>query len=168
MNPTQLVGLLAFGGAAIACARAARVRRPRLWVGLAALLAGLALEVMLGLRHAVHDLVDSTLQLEGRYDARGPLQWALIATALSLAALSLWGVARLQRHDRHAMLACAASAALLWLFVIETISLHSVDAIVYAPAGPVKLIAWLWAAAAAVVAVAASQVRRESARAPRR
>lgn len=41
------------------------------------------------------------------------------------------------------------------IFVIEIISLHAVDAVLYHPVGPVLVIAVLWVAASAWVGVAA-------------
>ena len=42
----------------------------------------------------------------------------------------------------------------LGLFLVEAISLHSVDAVMYAQAGPVLLIGWIWAALGLVIAAA--------------
>jgi hypothetical protein len=59
----------------------------------------------------------------------------------------------------------------LWLFTIEAISLHAVDALMYAYIGPVLAIGWAWAALALTItaaALVAGKIRRESVRAPRR
>jgi hypothetical protein len=45
---------------------------------------------------------------------------------------------------------------LLALFAVETVSLHTIDAIFYRPVGPVLLIGWLWAAASAGICAAAA------------
>jgi hypothetical protein len=156
-NPTQLTGLLAFALATAACVIAARrggAQRARWW-RMAALQALCFLEVLLGFRHRAHDLVDALLQARGWYAARGPLQVALLAAALCLAALTFVALIRLRRVDTSVWTAAAATAAALWLFAIEMVSLHAVDAVMYIRLGPLLLIGACWAACAAVVAWAA-------------
>ena len=162
-NPTQLTGLIVFALAALACARAAMPRRGAqgaLWWGLAALQSAFFLEVVFGLRHRSHDAVDSVLQAHGWYASRGTLQIGLIAVALVLAGVCVVALVRLRRIDAAAMVAVIASAVALWLFVIEAISLHAVDALMYTRLGPVMRIGWVWAAASALVALAALRAAR--------
>ena len=79
-------------------------------------------------------------------------------------ALAAW-VARRHRDDGAALGAIAGTALALMLLVVETISLHRVDALMYAQAGPLVLLAWAWIGAAAIViasALAASSDRSRS------
>jgi len=155
INATQLAGLLAFGVAALACARAARARGQRLWWKLAAVSAGFALEAVLGLRHRLRDAVDTWLLAQGWYDSRTPVQIGLLVLCALLLGWALWGLAGLRRAGAHARLAATACAVALCLFVIEAISLHGVDALMYANIGPVRLVGWAWVVLAGTMAWAA-------------
>ena len=170
-NPTQLIGLLAFACAAIACARTALARRERPWWWLCAACSVFVLEVAVGLRHRTHDLVDAVLQAEGSYASRGPVQIGLLTVALLLSAGTLLWLIRARATDANIKSAGVGCAAALWLFLIEAISLHGVDAVMYAHIGPVMLIGWAWAATALLVmgaALRAATVSRGSAPARRR
>ena len=167
-NPTQLIGLLAFACAAIACARTALARRERPWWWLCAACSGFVLEVTVGLRHRTHDLVDALLQAEGSYASRAPLQIGLLAIALVLSAGTLLWLIRARGADANVKAAAVGCAAALWLFLIEAISLHGVDAIMYAHIGPVMLIGWAWAATALLVLWAALRASPSRGSAPAR
>lgn len=170
-NPTQLTGLLVFAGAAMACARAALARGERRWWLLAAAASACVLEVAVGLRHRAHDLVDALLQAAGLYDARSQAQVALLVIAAVLIVGTLAACLRWRRADLPSRVAATACLASLWLFAIEAISLHALDALMYVPIGPILLIGWVWTALALVIAAAAvraTTVKRESVPAPRR
>jgi hypothetical protein len=155
INATQLAGLLAFGAASLACARAARARQQRLWLKLAAISTGFALEAVLGLRHRLRGAVDIWLQGEGLYDSRTPAQIGLLVLCALLLAWAVWGLAGLRRAGPHARVAATACAVTLCLFVIEAISLHGVDALMYANIGPVLAVGWVWMVLAGTTAWAA-------------
>jgi hypothetical protein len=155
INATQLAGLLAFGAASLACARAARARQQRLWWKLAAISTGFALEAVLGLRHRLRGAVDIWLQGEGLYDSRTPAQIGLLVLCALLLAWAVWGLAGLRRAGPHARVAATACAVTLCLFVIEAISLHGVDALMYANIGPVRAVGWIWVVLAGTTAWAA-------------
>lgn len=170
-NPTQLIGLLAFAGATVACARAAVALGGRRWWLLASAASACLLEVAIGLRHRSHDLVDAMLQAKGLYAARGQAQEALLAIAGLLAIGTLAGLLRWRGADIHSRVAAIACLASLCLFAVEAISLHAVDAVMYAKLGPVLLIGWAWATLALVTAASAlraTKINRESVPAPRR
>lgn len=187
INPTQWLGLCAFAVAAAACVRAAR-RCGRPWTGLAWWQAACAAEVVIDLRQRVHGGVDAWLAAHGAYATRLPLQVGLLALALSGMAGGVWWAAAGARRDGPAQslsqslslflaltLARAASTAAVMLFVVESISLHAIDALMFTPIGPVLAVGWMWTAAAVVIiaaALSASSVQRPSSppsgRAPRR
>ncbi len=171
INPTQFTGLLAFGGAALACAVAARASSDRRWWWLAGVSSICMLEAGLGLRHRAHDLVDVLLRAGGWYDARSHPQVFLLVIVAVLAAGALGWLSSLRATTSEIRIGAAASVGALSLFGIEAISLHAVDALMYTSIGPVLAIGWAWAALALIIAAAAlvaAGVSCESVRAPRR
>ena len=150
INPTQLTGLLSFLAAATACVIAAlRSTRPnaRIWQVLGFINGIFLIEIIFGLRHRIHDYLVALLRAEGEYGQRRGMQElvliglgtiALICVMLLLFSRSLAGNVRI---------AGGLTIALLALFAIETVSLHSLDALLYGSIGPVALIGWLWAIA---------------------
>jgi hypothetical protein len=147
-NPTQLAGLIALAASTLACIWAARRTRGGGWLALALVHAVLWLDILLNTRHLVHDAVNGLLRASGVYAQRAWLQAALLAL---LAALGWWGWRRRQR----AGMATAATALLLALVVVEMISWHQSDRLLYTHVGPLLLIAYAWIACAAVVVWAA-------------
>ena len=81
------------------------------------------------------------------------------------AALAAW-VWRRHRDDGAALGAIAGTALALMLLVVETISLHRVDAVMYAEAGPLVLLAWAWIGAAAIVIASALASSPDRSRSP--
>lgn len=147
-NPTQVAGLLAFAASTLACAWAAR-RRPRSgWAALAAVHAVLWLDILLNTRHRVHDVVNAGLRALGWYESRVWLQAALLL-ALGAGVVIAW------RARRRAGAAVTATGVLIALLLIEAISWHESDRVLYMHVGPLLLIAYVWLACAAVVVFAA-------------
>ena len=62
--------------------------------------------------------------------------------------------------------AITGTALALMLLVVETISLHRVDAVMYAQAGPLVLLAWAWVGAAAIVIASALASSPDRSRSP--
>lgn len=161
---TQWVGIAVFACAAIACLAASHAR-PLPWRVLAALHIACCVEVVAGTRYLVHNAMDFTLQAQGRYEGRHPVQFTLAAMTLTVALVC--GLAILRRRQRlgvgltGALIGTALTAT---LFAIETISMHHVDAVMYAMAGPIKAIGWLWVGVAAITTTSALRGVRESAR----
>lgn len=147
-NPTQLAGLIALAASTLACTWAARRTRRGGWIALAIVHAVLWLDILLNTRHLVHDAVNGLLRGAGAYEHRVWLQAALLVL---LAALAWWGWRRRQR----AGMAAAATALLLLLAVVEMVSWHESDRLLYAHVGPLLLIAYAWIACAAMVVWAA-------------
>src|SRR5258708_9112969 len=154
INPTQFVGTIAFGGAAIACLIAARQRNTpdgRAWMVLALINCLFLVEILIGFRHRIHNLANSILIADGKYGDRGSLQEILI---LSLAAIACVLATLVLFQFRFATsgvrMVASISVAVLALFAIEAISLHALDAVFYRAIGNVLLIGWIWAGACAV------------------
>jgi len=157
-NSTQYMGMLGFVSAAALCLLASlRVRTVtrQLWRGIAGVLLLSAAEVLLGWRHRLHLFVNAVLEVVDLYRFRWAIQLLVIAGVVA------WVVRAYQRAPPREHLgtptatAASATAGLLALFAIETTSLHILDALLYAHAGPVVLIGWLWLLLASVIGVAA-------------
>lgn len=143
MNPTQVAGLLAFGCASVACFMVAPTRR---WQALGALNALFAVEILLSLRHRLHDRADVVLRSFHAYDGRGSWQWMLLAAAVIAVLLVGYLTMRGRRWTGGLKGACVLSLLAAGLFVMESVSLHSVDALLYRQFDGLMLIGWLWLA----------------------
>jgi hypothetical protein len=147
-NPTQLAGLLAFAASTAACVWAARRRNSGGWTVLAVVHAALWLDILLDTRHRLHDVVNAALLAVGLYGSRVWLQAALLL-ALAAVVVLAW------RARRRAGVAVAATAVLVALLLVEAISWHESDRLLYTHLGPLLLIAYAWLACAGVVVFAA-------------
>jgi hypothetical protein len=157
MDANAVAGLSAFAAAAAACLRVSlrRGRSAALWGTLAALHAAWALEILLNLRYRFRAAILPLLQDRGLYASRTAWQGAAIVAVLLVGtALAAWAWRR-HRDDGAALGAIAGTALALMFLVVETISLHRVDAVMYAEAGPLVLLAWAWIGAAAIVIASA-------------
>jgi hypothetical protein len=161
-NPTQLTGLLSFGAATMACVIAAQRsigRDARAWQVLVFIHGLFSMEILIGLRHRIHNYLAASLMAQGEYGQRRGIQEPMV---FGLATVALVCVTLLLLSPRLAgsvRLAGSLTVALLALFAIETVSLHAFDAVYYRPIGPVLLIGWLWAIAAAGVCWSALTVK---------
>lgn len=119
----------------------------------------LVLEIIFSFRHKVHDIADRWLDARGLYGSRGDWQGDLLLLAIVLVATA--GLMLIAKNRRHSAGLPAptlyATIALLGCFVVETISLHGVDAIMYFPIGPLLLIGLGWLTASVVVIASALQ-----------
>jgi hypothetical protein len=143
-NPTQVAGLLAFAASTLACVWAARRKHGGGWAVLAAVHAVLWLDILLDTRHGLHDHVNAALRALGLYESRVWLQ-ALLLLALAAVAVFAW------RARRRSGAAMVATAVLIVLVLVEAISWHESDRLLYAYLGPLLLIAYAWIACAGVV-----------------
>ncbi len=147
-NPTQLTGLVAFAASTLACALAFKRTRRGMWALLVAVHAMLWLDILLNTRHRLHDAINGVLRALGLYESRAVVQIALLLL-LALLVVLAW------RRRRRAGLAVGATSLLLSLLLIEAISWHESDRLLYTHLGPLLLVAYGWIAGAAVVVFAA-------------
>jgi hypothetical protein len=114
------------------------------------------MEVVVGLRHRLHDYVAALMMAQGEYGQRGRVQefTIILLATIAVTCMALLSLV-LRRLAAPARIAASITLALSALFAIETVSLHALDAVYYRPAGPLLLIGWLWAIAAAGVCWAA-------------
>jgi hypothetical protein len=153
VDTTQWVGIVGFAVAALLCARAARNGSKGWWI-LMGLNALLIVEIVAGWRYRTHDLADALLLNQGLYESRRPWQVAMIAFALVvLVAAGLTARARI--HSAALASAVTGLCFATSIFVVEAISLHAVDAVLYRGLGPVKVIAIFWLSACAWTGLAA-------------
>ena len=158
INLTQLTGLLCFAAAVLACMIAARRsdrRDARVWWGLAFTNGLFLLEVYFGLRHRIHDHFVERLMAEGEYGQRRGMQEFIIISLATMALICGTLFVFSRRLGGAVRIAASLTIALAMLFAVETVSLHALDAIYYRPIGPILLIGWIWAVAAAGICLAA-------------
>ena len=153
-NPTQLLGLVAFASATIACILAKRKapNEGRAWTVLAITNAAFFVEIIFGIRHRLHDVAVSLLLSAGLYEGRADLQYVLIfvsAAVLLFMALLFLFLRRVRKPGLS--IATVASLTILSLFVLEAISLHRIDQIFYQKIGPILLVGWLWCIACVAI-----------------
>jgi len=161
-NLTQLTGLLSFAAATMACIFAARrsiSRDARIWQLLAIMNGLFFIEILIGLRHRVHNYVDALLMAQGQYGERRWMQESMIIGLATIAIICVVPLLFSRRLAGGARLAASLTIALLALFAIETVSLHALDSVYYRPIGSVLLIGWMWAIAAAGICWAALTIK---------
>src|ERR1017187_3796878 len=161
-NPTQLAGLLSFAAATIACLIATRrsgSRDATTWKLLALMNCLFLIEIFSGLRFHIHDLVKAILKAEGLYaQMHGWIQEIIdiLVAIIALIFVTLFLFWR-QVAGGAARVAVSMTIVVVALFAIETVSLHELRPVFYQPIGPMLMIGWLWAIAAAGICLAATQ-----------
>lgn len=161
-NATQSIGLAATALTLFACIAATRPP----WRMLAALHGLMFLEVLFGLRHRIHAMGSRELMAGNIYAERNGLQIALLAALLIGALAILWIAGRQKRAA--ARIGILSSGALAAIFVVEAISLHAIDALLYRQTGPLMVIAFAWVGLCTITAIAALADRRVRDRRKRR
>lgn len=160
-NPTQTIGILAFLSAFLSCLLAGRFTSWSIWRWLAVIYMFFLLEIAIGWRHELRTTVNDVMQSAGIYGDRVMIQWTLVVIFLVFIMLSLAVYSALtskvgSRLKNH-IAAIAATVVLFLLFILELISFHRVDALLYQIFGGIMLIGWMWAGLAVVVIVSALQ-----------
>ena len=158
-NVNQMTGIVCFALAAGACALAAR-RGGRAWRTLAWTQAAFCLEIVINARHRLHNVVDDVLRDHDWYAGRTPWQLGLLAFVAVIAVVCVPIAWRSARGDQLATIALAASLAVATSLTVEAVSLHGVDAWMYAPVGPLFAVVVGWVAASMVVIAAALSAAR--------
>jgi hypothetical protein len=100
------------------------------------------------------------LKAEGEYGQRRGMQEFFIIGLATIALICVMLLLFSHRLAGNVRIAGGLTIALLALFAIETVSLHSLDAVLYGSIGPVALIGWLWAIATAGICWTALTVKR--------
>lgn len=122
---------------------------------MAAVAAAFAFETVAGMRHVAQHQVAAWMRAHEHYEERRLMQLVLIALVIALIlVVSAARVSKTRPNDR--ALRCSAIGVLVVFasFLVETVSLHEVDAYLYTPAGPLLLIGWWWLAASLAITAA--------------
>lgn len=154
-------GCLAFGLAALSAVVAAGRLRNRQWWWFACGWLLLSIELQWGLRHRLHSSMVEWLTQRHLYERRHGWQVLMLITiVIAVAFTSEW------LHRRKAgnvpLLCHVAFLITLSLFAIETVSLHSIDAILYARVGGKAIIDYLWIGTATLFAMSALVATRKT------
>ena len=156
INSTEAAGFIAFVPAAIAAwVAAAAARRPaRNWAVIGVVYVLLSIEILASTRHRLGIALREWLRAAHLFPERRPVQAVLILVIVTIVLLAAFIMIR-RAPTRNLAVASGATIALIGIFVVETVSLHAVDGVVYAPLGPILLIGWLWLACGWVTTAAA-------------
>jgi hypothetical protein len=146
LNPTQLLGIGTFLTAAIIAWLASRRCSHPIWRFSTAIYLLLSLEISLGLRHQLQQLVRAAAKNRGLYETRQTYQPYLIGFILLLLALTclIWISRRRWAAQPLPYWSAFSLIVVLSIFLVEIISLHSVDRILYHRLGGILLIGYLW------------------------
>jgi len=162
----QWSGVGCFSAASLACVWAAwRPAAPKTgWLVLAFVMALLTLEVHLNTRSTLLDMVRERMRQAHTYETRQFLQWMLLIfwALLGLSGLGVSWV-RASCHGWPLCLAVLGAWMAVAILGVELVSLHAIDALLYAPMGPVRVSSWLLASAVLVVVLGVAGQWRRSA-----
>ena len=164
INATQAAGLLSFGITAVVCFVAWRSVAKSIWGWLTIIYAAITIEILVDGRHWISNTLRTILRSTGFYQDRGIWQILLVVLFLAIAGAIALKMSLVSRQQEGATpKATYVTALTLMLFVVETISPHKIDAILYHKAGSVLVIGWIWAAFATLtVTLTISALRRHS------
>ncbi len=161
LNPTQLAGVLPFTIAAVACVitarRAHRFRSRIYWAVLAVINLLFAIEVLALIRYQIHDFtINQILVTHGWHCQQAFLgRLSLRRLRQSFLVCVMFVLVRIAFVSWVASVASGNATALVGLFVIEGVSLHAIDLILWRPYHQIVFVAWLWMAGAGVITLAA-------------
>lgn len=167
INYTEMAGFIASLPASLAAGAAAyisgsvrQINRGS-WINISAINTLLAIEVFVNMRHRIDRAVSQWLESVGIYPERRPAQ--VVAVVLFILLVSIL-TRRIIKRSRTRWLAMGygATIAFATVFVLESISLHQIDAIFYQQVGPIFLIGWIWLACGGTVTAAALIEARSS------
>jgi len=165
-NPTQVVGLLSFGVTAALCFAVWRSAQnvKSTWAWLAIAYAAMAIDVILGGRYLISKTLRTMLKSADLYQNRRFWQIVVIILLLALVVAITRKMLSISRHQSDIIKkAIYATVLTLIFFIVESISLHKIDAILYHKAGPILLIGWIWATLATLMAfICICALRRHS------
>ena len=144
MNPTQWVGIAAFVLAGLSGWIAGKYSANRMWQWSGAVYGVLAVDVAIGLRHQLQGVVRSLAMDQGLYDIRRSYQPILIIGILLASVLIFYWMWRSQRRADPIFGVYVSFMLITALFLVEIVSVHAVDAMLYRPVGSILMIGLLW------------------------
>jgi len=147
INYTQWAGIIGAGTVVLTCLLVSwcSTYSRQTWSILALFHLLFLFEILLGYRHDAHDAFSNVLRHLSLYAEKQTAQIILIIIATCLAILiTSWLISRIRNRPTTEKVAILASLMVFFLTVIEMISLHNIDAILYKSIGPISFIGWLW------------------------
>jgi hypothetical protein len=147
MNPTQWIGIVSFILAGLSGWIAGKHSENRMWQWSSAAYGVLAVEVAMGFRHQLQGVLRSITMEQGFYDIRRSYQPILIIVMLLANVLIFYWLLRIQWRTNPIFGVYVSLLFISALFLMEIVSLHAVDAVLYRRVGSILLIGWLWALA---------------------
>ena len=163
-NPTQILGVISFGLTALLCLGSSQITKTRygerslLWLVLSCLNLALCIEVVLSGRHHLHNFATVFLQRHQLYQDRYLFQLSLllILGVIICLCFALYKSGSLQTANPIVRTVAAfGSICSVTLFLVETLSLHDIDAFFYQPWHNVLVIGWMWFISAMITSIAA-------------
>jgi len=161
LTPTAWCGILAFGSAgAILLAASIRLgQRVHLVCGLIYMI--LLVDVLFNFRHQLHGWVNAWMKTNQTYADRQPRQLVILAIILLGVCGSIAILRRVHPMDRLTWLIVAMTLGVSALFLLELVSLHAIDALLYRRVGPVLVIGVLWIFCALVTITATARLLKK-------
>jgi hypothetical protein len=158
LNPTRVVGLIAYGTAAVCCCIAwVRAKTQRRDWQVAALLtlieSALLLDMAFNGRWRLHQFLMDTAQRAHEYQVRRLPQ---VIVLVILAGFLLWGLLRIRRLSRGKSGSSLAASGVLLSIVLwctEVVSLHQVDHFMYHRIGKIMAVSLLWTLACLMTSI---------------
>jgi hypothetical protein len=150
LTPTRASGIAAYGLAVISCSVAwVRARGMRTGSQPAALLtvieSSLLLDMMFDGRWKLHQIFMNLALRWNEYAVRETPQLIVVAILTGLLVFGVLFALRLFRARPGALLAISGVLLSLFIWCIEVVSLHGVDAILYYPLGKAMIVSLVWA-----------------------
>jgi len=151
LDPTRIVGLTAYFFAAACCGVAwiegrGDAGRARFAAVLAALEAGLLLDMAFNVRWRLHDLLEGKAIVEGLYSRRAGPQIATMGLMAAAAVAGMWLAGhRLRGRPGATVAACGVIFSLTCWFA-EVVSLHAIDSAFHRVVCGVMAVSLFWAA----------------------
>jgi hypothetical protein len=149
MNATQLAGTIAMAAATVACAS----RRDGRWWWLAAVFALMLAELQLNWRFVAHGWFEALLAAPG-LPATNRRAFQALLLAAGLIGMGVLA-ARFVRGRQGLWLARLGAFVLVTVQLVELVSLHWTDRLLWQMVGPVMVIAWFWILAGALACAGA-------------
>jgi hypothetical protein len=167
LNPTQAVGLLAYGMAVTCCAIAwirtkARHGASQLAAAFTLIESALLLDMVFNLRWKLHQFLMDIAMQEHEYSMRRLPQVIVIALLGGLLVFSLLAAQRLFRDRAADRLAVSGILLSVVLWCVDVISLHAVDHILYHTIGKWMLVSALWIVACLMTSIGMLMVSRHA------
>ena len=167
LNPTQAIGLLAYGTAVTCCAIAwirtkARHGASQLAAAFTLIESALLLDMVFNLRWRLHSFFMDFAMQKHEYALRRLPQVIVLTLLGGLLLFSLLAARRLFRDRVGARLAVSGILLSVVLWCVEVVSLHAVDHILYHIIGKWMVVSALWIVACLMTSIGMLMVSRHA------